>query len=289
MKKALFGPAGNSKSFYDAGYKHSWQMPQYLKDMNLGWYEYSCGKGIRIRKETAERIRTEADAHGIGMSVHAPYYINLANPDPEKRNRSREYIYQTMKVARQMGAGRVVMHTGSTKGKDRTTSLELAVAELQTIVSEKNEMGYSDIILCPETLGKINQLGSLEEIITMCSIADELYPTVDFGHVHSRGNGSIKTQEDYAAILDKVENALGSERMRGMHAHFSHQEYTEKGERRHLTFEDTLYGPFFEPLSKEIVARKMHPVVVCESRDVMAEDAAEMQRIYERDLAEAQS
>ena len=284
MKKALFGPAGNSMSFYDAGYKHSWQMPQYLADMGLGWYEYSCGKGIRIHKETAERIGAEAEERGIGMSVHAPYYINLANPDPEKRKRSREYVYQTLKVAQQMRAARVVLHTGSTKGKKRVTSLELAVSELRTIVREKNEMGYKGITLCPETLGKINQLGSLEEILTMCRVADELYPTIDFGHVHSRGNGSIKTREDYAAILDAVENALGNERMSGMHVHFSHQEYTEKGERKHLTFEDTIYGPFFEPLSKEIVARGMYPVVVCESRDVMAEDAVKMQEIYESDL-----
>jgi deoxyribonuclease-4 len=84
-----------------------------------------------------------------------------------------------------------------------------------------------------------------------------------------------------------VENDLGSERMRGMHVHFSHQEYTEKGERKHLTFEDTIYGPFFEPLSKEIVKRGMYPVIVCESRDLMAEDAAKMKEIYERDIAEA--
>ena len=201
MKKALFGPAGNSKSFYDAGYKNSWQMPQYLQDMNLGWYEYSCGKGIRIHKETAERIGAEAKSHGIGMSVHAPYYINFANPDPQKRSRSREYVYQTLEVAKQMGAQRVVLHTGSTKGKKRTTSLEFAVNEIQTIVREKNEMGYGDIVLCPETLGKINQLGSLEEIITMCKVSDELFPTIDFGHVHSRGNGSIKRERTMPLYL----------------------------------------------------------------------------------------
>lgn len=284
MKKALFGPAGNSQSFYDAGYKHSKEMPHYLKEMGLGWYEYSCGKGIRIKPETAQDIGRAASQNNILMSVHAPYYINLANPDSQKREKSRDYVYETFETAKHMQAKRVVLHTGSAKGKKRNKALDTALEEIKKLVREKNERGYGDIILCPETLGKLNQLGSLNEILAMCKVSDELLPTIDFGHLNSRGNGCIKTQEDYTAILDAVENELGSERLKRMHMHFSHQEYTQKGERKHLTFEDTEYGPFFEPLSKEIVKRGMHPVIVCESRDVMAEDALKMKKIYEQDL-----
>ena len=282
--KAKFGPAGNPVSFYDAGHKHSYEMPEFLARMGLDWYEYSGGKGLRIKEETARKIGDEAKKHNIGMSVHAPYFINLANPDDEKRERSRGYIYESMLVAKRMGASRVVVHTGSTKGKKRSEALERAVREIRRVVAEKNEMGYQDIILCPETLGKQNQLGSLEEIIEMCKVADEIYPTIDFGHLHSRGNGALNTQEDYSSVLDVIENELGSERLKNMHIHFSHQEYTEKGERRHLTFEDTLYGPFFEPLSQEMVKRGMHPVIVCESSGVMAKDAFAMKKIYEQDL-----
>ena len=284
MKKALFGPAGNSQSFYDAGHKHSREMPAYLNALGLGWYEYSCGKGVRLCRETAQEIGREAEKHSIFMSVHAPYYINLANPDPAKRERSREYVYETLETAKHMQAKRVVLHTGSTKGKSRSDAVKTAIGEMKQLVKGKNERGYADIILCPETLGKISQLGSLEEIIEMCKVSDELLPTIDFGHLHSRGNGCIKTQEDYAAILEAVENELGSERLKCMHIHFSHQEYTQMGERRHLTFKDTEYGPFFEPLSKELVKRKMHPVIVCESAGVMAQDALAMKKIYERDL-----
>ena len=284
MRKALFGPAGNSQSFYDAGYKHSTEMPRYLKEMGLDWYEYSCGKGIRIKPETAQEIGREAEKCNILMSVHAPYYINLANPDPEKRERSREYVYETLETAKHMQAKRVVLHTGSTKGKSRSGAFKTAMDEMKKLVEEKRKRGYTDILLCPETLGKQNQLGSLEEILMMCRISDELLPTIDFGHLHSRGNGCIKTQGDYAAILDAVENELGQERLRNMHIHFSHQEYTIKGERRHLTFQDNEYGPFFEPLSKEIVKRGMYPVIVCESSGTMAEDALKMKKIYGQDL-----
>ncbi len=284
MKKAMFGPAGNSASFYDAGHKHSYEMPEFLKNMGLDWYEYACGKGIRIKKETAEKIGGEAQKNGILLSVHAPYYINLANHDEEKRERSRKYIMDTYEVAKNMGAKRVVLHTGSAKGKNRKKAIELVVDELGKVRREIINAGLEDIILCPETLGKVNQLGSLDEIMEMCRADEMLLPTIDFGHLHSRGNGSIKTQEDYANVLDTIENSLGKERLDTMHVHFSHQEYTQQGEKRHLTFEDKQYGPFFEPLSKEIARRRMHPVIVCESREVMAKDALSMKKMYEQDL-----
>ncbi len=284
MRKALFGPAGNPVAFYDAGHKHSYEMPQYIKNMDLDWYEYSCGKGIRIKKETAQKIADEAQNNEISISVHAPYYINLANHDHEKRERSRKYIMDTYEVARNMRAKRVVLHTGSAKGKNRKEAVKLVIDELAIVRDEITNAGLGDIILCPETLGKINQLGSLDEILEICKADDMLYPTIDFGHLHSRGNGCIKTQEDYAEILDKIEDALGKERLDNMHVHFSHQEYTIQGEKRHLSFEDNEYGPFFEPLSKELVKRKMHPVIVCESRDEMAKDALSMKKMYEQDL-----
>jgi deoxyribonuclease-4 len=238
----------------------------------------------RIKKETAEKIGEEAKKRGILMSVHAPYYINLANSSPEKRAKSRKYILNTYEVAKNMKAKRVVLHTGSAKGKNRKEAVQTVISELKTIREEIIELNLEDIILCPETLGKVNQLGSLEEILHICEADDMLLPTIDFGHLNSRGNGCIKTQADYAAILDAIENSLGKERMDKMHVHFSHQEYTQAGEKRHLTFEDTEYGPFFPPLSKEIVKRNMHPVIVCESRDVMAKDALTMKKIYEQDL-----
>lgn len=284
MTKPMFGPAGNPKSFYDSGKKHSYEMPGFINSMGLDWYEYSSGKGIRIKEDTAVQIGEEAKKHAVQMSVHAPYYINFANDDAQKRQRSQEYVYQTLEVAKYMQAKRVVLHTGSAKGKNRRTAMETVVAEMKKAVAEKNNRGFGDIALCPETLGKINQIGSLDEILEICDISEELIPTIDFGHLHSRSNGSIKTQADYAAILDHIENALGKERLDIIHIHFSHQEYTENGEKRHLTFEDTVYGPFFEPLSREIVKRKMNPVVVCESKDAMVKDAVAMKKMYEQDL-----
>lgn len=282
--KVLFGPAGNSKSFYDAGFKNSYEMPQYIANMDLDWYEYSCNKGANIRKETAEKIGKAAEELGVGMSIHAPYYINLANADPEKRIKSGEYIYQTLNVARNMGAKRIVFHPGSYMKQSQKVAFETTYNELKIIIQEVKNRGFDDIYLCPETMGKHSQLGSLEEVLKLCLIDEILVPTIDFGHLNSRSNGSIKTCEDYSNILDTIENMLGIERMKNIHIHFSHQEYSKSGERRHLTFEDDIYGPYFEPLSMELVNREMSAVVVCESSNTMIEDAAIMKKIYQQDL-----
>ncbi|MCK5128859.1 MAG: TIM barrel protein [Clostridiales bacterium] len=279
-----FGPAGNSKSFYDAGFKHSYQMPKYIEDKSLGWYEYSCGKGANLKQETAQKIGQEAKKHNIGMSIHAPYYINLSNPEEEKRQKSREYIYQTLQLAHYMEATRVVFHPGACMKQSRGVALNTALREMEIIIDEMDQQGFQDVIICPETMGKKNQLGTLDEVIQLCLVDERIVPTIDFGHLNSRGQGCIESQEDYAEILDIIESALGSERLNKLHIHFSHQEYTNMGEKKHLTFEDIAYGPFFEALSKEIVKRKMTPVIICESRDTMIEDALIMKKIYQQDL-----
>jgi deoxyribonuclease-4 len=284
MSKLLFGPAGNSKSFYDAGFKSSFEMPKYIVDKDLEWYEYSCSKGANIRKETAEKIGNAAKEVGVGISIHAPYYINLANADPEKRLKSREYIYQTLGVARNMGAKRIVFHPGSYMKQSPKVAFDTTKSELDIVMDEIKNRGFYDIQICPETMGKLSQLGNLDEVLELCSIDEQLIPTIDFGHLNSRSRGLLKTQEDYSNILDTIENKLGVERMKNIHIHFSHQEYSGAGERRHLTFDDDLYGPFFEPLSKELVKRRMSAVVVCESNGTMIEDAAMMKKIFQEDL-----
>ncbi|MBR5586800.1 MAG: endonuclease IV, partial [Clostridia bacterium] len=100
----LFGPSGNSESFYDQGYKHSVQMPGWLRQMGLDAYEYSCTKGVKLKNETALELKAEAEKHNIVLSVHSPYYINLSTPDEEKRIKSIKYITDTAAIADAMGA-----------------------------------------------------------------------------------------------------------------------------------------------------------------------------------------
>ena len=130
-------------------------------------------------------------------------------------------------------------------------------------------------------MGKINQLGTLSEVLELCGVDERFLPTVDFGHLNARTLGGIKSREDYARMLDEIESALGHDRLCRMHIHFSKIEYTAGGEKRHLTFADEVYGPQFEPLMEELAKRAMSPSVICESDGTQAEDAAQMKRFYE--------
>ena len=131
-------------------------------------------------------------------------------------------------------------------------------------------------------MDKINNLGSLDEVITMCGLDERMIPCVDFGHIHARTLGSLKGTDDYNAIFDKIENSLGTERARKLHIHFSRIEFTQAGEKKHHTLKDTEYGPEFEDLARVLAERKAEPVIICESRNRMAEDAVIMKEIYEK-------
>jgi len=277
-----FGPSGNSNSFYEEGYRHSYQMPEWLGKMGLNAYEYQCNKGTNIKKETAEKIGEEARKAGIRLSIHAPYYINLASSEEEKRKNSIQYILNTCRVAKWMGADRVVIHPGSVGKFSREEAMMRALPVLAEAIKSADEAGFSDITLCPEVLGKINNLGSLDEIITMCSLDERLIPCIDFGHIHARTLGSLKDKDDFNTVFDMIENSLGTERARKLHIHFSRIEFTQAGEKMHHTMEDTEYGPDFEILARVLVERKTEPVIICESRDRMAEDAVILKEIYEK-------
>ena len=147
-----FGPSGNSESFYEQGHKSSVEMPEWLRNIGLNAYEYQCSKGINIGEATAGKIGEEAEKNGIFVSIHAPYYINLASGDIEKRNKSKAYIIDTLKVARNMGAKRIVIHTGSCSKISREWALCTASVTLREAIKDADEAGLGDITICPEVL-----------------------------------------------------------------------------------------------------------------------------------------
>jgi deoxyribonuclease-4 len=281
-----FGPSGNSEEFYEQGYKSSVEAPKWLAGLGLNAYEYSCTKGVKVKEDTAVQIGEEARKHDIALSIHAPYYINLAAADPKKRANSVEYILQSLTVARWMGAGRVVFHPGSCGGENRTEALGRAKEALKWTIEEADRSGLGGIVLCPETLGKKNQLGSLEEVLEMCRLDERLMPTIDFGHIHAYTGGGLESYEDFSRVVDTIEDALGFERIKRLHVHFSRVEFTGGGEKKHWTLDDTQYGPEFIHLARVIIDRRLVPTIICEARGTMARDAKKMKEIYERVLKE---
>ncbi len=280
-----FGPSGNPPMFYDAGGKHSKEVPSFLKSVGLSAYEYQCSKGCKIKEETAAAIGAAAKENSVLLSIHGPYYVNLSSLEGEKRENCIRYMLEALRVANIMQADRVVIHSGGCNKMPREDALALAMQTLSEAIKAADAEHLGHIHLCPETMGKINQLGTLDEVIRLCLLDERLVPTIDFGHLNARSFGGVKTKEDYAFILDEIYNKLGSERGKSFHAHFSKIEYTENGgEKQHLTFDDTVFGPDFEPLALLLAERDISPRIICESNGTMAEDALLMKKMYENAL-----
>ena len=254
--KIRFGTAGTSDSFAAQGYKTSLEVPEYTAKMGLNAFEYQCGRGVRLGLDKAAKMAALAAPKDILFSVHAPYYISMSSLEEDKRLNSRE------------------------------AALEKALDTMRRAVEALDEAGFADMTLCPETMGKVGQLGTLDEVLALCGVDERITPCIDFGHLNARTLGGIQSKADYAAILDRMAEALGDERARRFHVHFSRIEYSKGGEKRHWTFAETQFGPEPQPLMELLAERGLAPVVICESAGTQAEDACTMQQMYRaaRDL-----
>ena len=274
-----FGPAGNAQSFAEAGFKATVDAPRWRHEMGLNAYEYQCGRGVNIGEETARKIAAQAALHDIAMSLHAPYYINLSNRDEERVQKNIGYVLASCQAATWLGADRIVVHTGGVGKQSRTKAFENTKENVRDILNAVEQAGYTTTI-CLETMGKQSVIGSAEEIFELVALDDRLLPCIDFGHLNARTCGKCSTEEEFAQVLDLMENTIGTERARVFHSHFSHIEYGPKGEVRHLTFADEQYGPDFAPLAKLIAQRGWTPRFICESAGTQAEDAKQMMDMY---------
>ncbi len=275
-----FGPSGNSASFYAMGYKHTAEAPEYLKKFGLDCFEYSFGRGITLSKEKAEEIGAAFADAGMEISVHAPYFINFANPEEEAAQKSYGYVLNSARYLKHFGGSRLVFHPAAQGKQSRTEAVERTADRLKTLRDMIYENGLQDIMYCPETMGKLAQIGTLEEVVEFCKI-DKIYtPAIDFGHINAREQGSLKTVEDYKSRLEYAIGELGYDRMKNFHVHFSKIMYGGKGEIKHLTFEDAVYGPQFEPLAVALKELGLQPYIVSESDGTQAEDAKAMKDIY---------
>ncbi len=278
----LFGPSGNSDIFYEEGYKSSLEMPEWLRNMGLDAYEYSCARGVKIKQDMAEELGGIVKENGISLSVHAPYYINLASEDPHTIEKSFDYITKTSRIAELMGAKRVVLHPGSLGELSRDRAFENIKSNLYKVLEILKKKG-SKVSLCPETLGKKNQMGTLDEILELCLLDDSLIPTLDFAHLHALNAGALKKKSDYEKVFDRLFSVLGEERGKTIHIHYSRVEFTVKGgEKKHWTYDDIEYGPEFEPLAECLIEYGVSATIISESRGTMAEDALKAKKIYNR-------
>ncbi len=280
--KIRFGPSGNSKIFYDAGYKHSVDAPKFCKEIGLSAYEYSFGRGFTMSYDTAKILGENAKNNDILISIHAPYYINFANESDDMVSKSFGYVEKSMQYLNIMGGRDLVIHLASCGKLNRTAAINLTSKRLDECLKILYDLKLNENkFLCPETMGKYMQIGTYQEIIDFCTKDKILVPTFDFGHINCIMQGGLKSSNDYKRIFDYSFEKLGEYKTKNCHIHFSKIEYSSKGEVKHLNLDDCVYGPEFEPLIKVINEYKLTPTIISESKEKMMEDALKLKEIYD--------
>ena len=275
-----FGPSGNCESFYAEGFSHTEEAAAFVKKRGLDCFEYSFGRGVRMSEDKAISIGEAFQAEGVEISAHAPYFINFANPDDEMAAKSYGYVLDTAKMLKLMGGKRVVFHPAAQGKASREEAVALTEDRLKILRDYIYLNNMQDMMFCPETMGKLAQIGTVEEVVRFCKVDPIYTPCVDFGHINAREQGSLVTVDDYKSRLEYMIAELGFERMEHFHVHFSKIMYSVKGEVKHLTFADTVYGPEFDPLAVALKALNLKPYIVSESAGMQVEEAEIMKKIY---------
>lgn len=256
-------------------------VPGLLREENLDAFEYQAvrwGPKPQMKKEDAESLGAEARKNDVQLSLHGSYYVNLCGKR-EVAEASKQRIVACATAANWMGAYVVVFHTGFYGRLEKRYALKTCVNALKDIVATMRGLGIQRVKLGPETMGKGSQVGSLDEILTICEEVEQTQLVIDWGHLHARRQGRFRKIADFRAVAEEVERRLGTEAARTMHCHFSKIEYTDKGERRHHMLDETRCGPDFEMLAKVIAEFRMYPVIICET-PLLDVDAMKMRDIY---------
>lgn len=275
-----FGPSGFCDEFLEK-HKKSEEMPNWLIEHGLNAYEYAFNKGVNISDEKAIKLGELFNSANIELTVHGPYYINLANPDDVMGDKSKGYIIDSFRKMKLMGAKKLVVHPGSLTKNTREKAMEHVLKRLKELSVLLDEHEMNDVYVCVETMGKHGQVGTVEEVAQMCAVDKRIIPTLDFGHINAYTLGGLKTKADYVKVFKTLEKYIG-DRYKNVHIHFSKIMYGEKGELKHLTFEDNQgFGPDFGILAEVLKELDINGVVICESRGLQTRDAVKMKNIFE--------
>jgi len=257
MTKILFGPAGTGGLGYEEGLKH-------CKELNLKCLECEFTYGVRMSNAEAKKVGEIAKKLGIKLSVHAPYYVNLASKEKAKLNASKKRILMSCERAHYLGASPVVFHSGYYQGRSEEEVYKIikeAVVDMQKTIKQNKW----NVKLAPEVTGKASQFAGLDTLLKLkedigCDIC------VDFAHLYARNQGKI----DFNEVMKKIKS------LPHIHCHFSGITYTAKGERAHKLLDKK----FFMPLAKAIKKSKPKSMtIINESPDVYG-DAVKMKEWF---------
>lgn len=250
----LFGPAGLGpvKAAENA-------LESYAKK-GLRACEIAFTYSVYIKPDEAVAIGKKAKDLGIELSIHAPYFVNLNSAEKAKREATKARILKCCEIGELLGAKLVVFHPGY-YGEDRDKAYGVIKKGIIELLSEIEKRKWK-IQIAPETMGKVNVFGSIEEIAklvkeTGCSFC------IDFAHILAR-----EKKVEYSTIEKLFP-------YKEWHVHFSGIIYGEKGEKSHRTTEKKEWQELLGHLPKDKYVR-----IINES-PTMIKDATEGLKIYQ--------
>jgi deoxyribonuclease-4 len=267
----VFGPAGipiTCKGSNIDGLKHS-------ISLGLRAYEVEFVRGVRMSPKMAKEMQEIREKNQVRVSCHAPYYINCNNL--EKFNTTKRHLLDCVKVNQDLKFTHIVFHTGCLLGMTRDKALKNSIEAIKKIVKNAYEKGCKDFTFGPETTGKKSQIGTINELITICKEIKECRPVIDWGHLNAYTKGGLKTRKDFLAPLELIKEELGKDYLKGLHCHFSEVEYGEKGEIRHHAL-GSKWGPEFKILAGLIKEMNYDFTIISET-PLIEQDALKMQEI----------
>ncbi len=273
MSGLLFGTAGTPLS---AKGKGSTGGIERIRELGLDCMELEFVRGVRMKEETAAKVKEAAQKYDVALSVHAPYYINLNSREPEKITASIERIYQSARIGNLCGADSIIFHPAYYHKDNSETVLKRVIKSLEELTQRLKDENIP-VFLRPETTGKPTQFGDLRETVEMARTVDNVLPCIDFSHLHARSTGQYNTYEEFCDILSHIEDKLGRFGLENLHCHISGIEYGPKGEKNHLILEESDLN--YKQLLKALRDFNVSGRVICESPN-LEEDALLMQKFF---------
>jgi len=279
-----FGPAGVPPSFRAMKAALA-DVPRLLREEGLDAIEYQAvrwGAKPQIKREDAEKLGLEAKKNDVWLSLHGSYFINLGG-GKDVIEASKQRLIACAAAAEWMNAHVVVFHPGFYGKRPQKEVFRDCLEALKEVVEAMKTSEIRNVKIGPETMGKTSQLGSLDEILSLCEGVEQTQPVVDWAHLHAREGGRFKTVDDFRKVAEEIEDRLGAEAVKDMHCHFTKVEFTDKGEKRHHTMDEADYGPDFTVLAKVIAEFKLKPIIISES-PILDVDAIKMRDILQKEL-----
>ena len=257
------------------------------------WYpEYATtgwelqGAEVILESAVIPKIRELKENTGVYLSMHSPMTVSIGSTKPGVRFMSTETVCKHLKAMQDIQPGvtnRIVVHAANISDRTPEEVYEVQRKTLWSLWFKMKEKGLLDnSLICLENLGKINQVGTVEDICRLCGLTDNFIPCIDFGHLHGRSLGKfLNTKEEFEQVFSQLYASLPAWKVDCMHIHFSKLEYTNKGERRHVPFDVREAGPKPANFLRSLPDRPgFNPVIVCESPKPYT-DGMKLKRNYE--------